>query len=131
MQAFWAFERMPFASDAALNVWQKAWAHPELVRGWLLEFESQIVGYVVLTFGFSLEYNGVDAYIDELFVKSDFRGQGFAARALEFVEAECRERNVNTLHLEVDADNLAAKSLYAKVGFESSGRELLSKSIRR
>ena len=131
MQEFWAFERIPFASDEALKVWQKAWLHPELVRGWLLEFDTATVGYVVLTFGFSLEYNGMDAYVDELFVKTEFRGQGFAARALEFLESECREHNVNTLHLEVDADNLAAKFLYAKVGFESSGRELLSKSIRQ
>jgi ribosomal protein S18 acetylase RimI-like enzyme len=85
----------------------------------------------VLTFGFSLEYSGIDAYVDELFVKADYRGQGFAARALEFVENECQERNIGTLHLEVDADNHVAKSLYAKVGFESSGRELLSKSIRQ
>ena len=129
VQEFWAFENILFSSVAALKVWQQAWAHPEFVRGWLLEFESHTVGYVVLTFGFSLEYGGLDAYIDELFVKPDFRGRGFASRALEFLDSECRKLNVQALHLEVDADNLTAKSMYAKTGFESTRRELLNKTL--
>jgi GNAT superfamily N-acetyltransferase len=105
MEVFWAFENMPFSSDTALKVWQKAWASPDMVRGWLLEFEENVVGYVVLTFGFSLEYGGIDAFVDELFVKPEFRGQGFASLALEFLTLECQKLNVVALHLEVDATN--------------------------
>jgi ribosomal protein S18 acetylase RimI-like enzyme len=130
MKAFWAFEQMPFSSDAALKVWQKAWERPEFVRGWLLEVESQVVGYVVLTFGFSLEYGGIDAFVDELFVKPEFRGQGFATKALEFLTLECRASNVVALHLEVDSTNEIAKNLYAKMGFESTARELLNKWLK-
>ncbi len=126
---FWAFEQIPFSSEAALKVWQKAWAHPEFVQAWLLEFESQTVGYVVLTFGFSLEYGGLDAYVDELFVKPEFRGRGFASQALAFLRLECQKLNVVALHLEVDTDNHNAKSLYAKMGFESTARELLNKDL--
>lgn len=129
MQEFWLFENMPFSSGTAFKVWQKAFLHPDFIRGWLLEFETISVGYVVLTFGFSLEYGGIDAYIDELFVKPEFRGQGFASQALEFLNTECRKFNVQALHLEVDADNHKAKALYAKTGFESTGRELLNKVI--
>jgi diamine N-acetyltransferase len=127
MEAFWAFENMPFSSDTALKVWQKAWAQPEFVRGWLLEIESKTVGYVVLTFGFSLEYGGIDAFVDELFVKSEFRGQGFATQVLEFLSLECKKLNVVALHLEVDSTNEIAKKLYAKTGFETTERELLNK----
>jgi diamine N-acetyltransferase len=127
MKAFWAFENMPFSSGAALEVWQKAWARPDMVRGWLLEVESKTVGYAVLTFGFSLEYGGIDAFVDELFVKPEFRGQGFASQALEFLTLECRALNVVALHLEVDSTNAIAKNLYAKTGFESTERELLNK----
>jgi diamine N-acetyltransferase len=126
---FWAFEHIPFSSEAALEVWQKAWAQPEFVRGWLLEFEAKTVGYVVLTFGFSLEYGGLDAYVDELFVKPEFRGRGFASRALAFLTLECQKLNVVALHLEVDNDNHTAKSLYAKLGFASTARELLNKDL--
>jgi ribosomal protein S18 acetylase RimI-like enzyme len=126
---FWAFEQIPFSSENALQVWQKALAQPDFVRSWLLEFEFQVVGYVVLTFGFSLEYGGLDAYVDELFVKPKFRGRGFASLALEFLTLKCQKLNVVALHLEVDVTNQMAKSLYAKLGFESTARELLNKVI--
>jgi ribosomal protein S18 acetylase RimI-like enzyme len=129
VKEFWALEQIPFSSELALKVWQKAWAHPDFVRAWLLEFESEVVGYVVLTFGFSLEYGGLDAYVDELFVKPEFRGQGFATQALEFLTLECQKLNVVALHLEVDSINATAKKLYAKTGFESTERELLNKVI--
>jgi diamine N-acetyltransferase len=126
---FWALEQIPFSSEAVLKVWHKAWAQPEFVRAWLLEFESEVVGYVVLTFGFSLEYGGLDAYVDELFVKLEFRGRGFAAQALAFLTLECQKLNVVALHLEVDTSNHSAKSLYAKMGFASTARELLNKDL--
>ena len=126
---FWQCEQIRFSSEQALKVWQKAWLQPNFVRSWLLEFESEVVGYVVLTFGFSLEYGGLDAYVDELFVKPEFRGRGFATKALEFLTLECRKLNVVALHLEVDADNHSAKSLYAKMGFASTARELLNKVL--
>ncbi len=126
---FWVFEQIGFSSEKALQVWQKAWAQPDFVRGWLLEFESQVAGYVVLTFGFSLEYGGLDAYVDELFVKPEFRGRGFASQALGFLTLECQKLNVVALHLEVGADNHTAKSLYAKMGFKSTARELLNKDL--
>jgi diamine N-acetyltransferase len=126
---FWAFEQIPFSSETAFNVWQTALVQPEFVRGWLLESGSEVVGYVVLTFGFSLEYAGVDAYVDELFVKPEFRGQGFASQALEFLTLECSRLNVVALHLEVDSTNQTAKKLYAKTGFKTTGRELLNKVI--
>jgi ribosomal protein S18 acetylase RimI-like enzyme len=126
---FWAFEQISNSSENALRVWQNAWLHPEFVRGWLLEFESQTVGYVVLTFGFSLEYGGLDAYVDELFVKPEFRGRGFASQALGFLTLECQKLNVVALHLEVDVNNHSAKALYAKLGFKSTARELLNKDL--
>ena len=129
VKEFWLFEQIRFSSEKALKVWQNAWAQPNFVSGWLLESESQVAGYVVLTFGFSLEYGGLDAYVDELFVKPEYRGRGFASQALEFVSLECKRLNVVALHLEVDADNHNAKALYAKMGFESTARELLNKDL--
>jgi ribosomal protein S18 acetylase RimI-like enzyme len=125
--AFCAFENIPFSSGKGFLIWHKAFEHPEFFRAWLLEIEHKFAGYVVLTFGFSLEYGGIDAYVDELWINPEFRGLGFATQTLEFLTLECQKLNIVALHLEVDSTNQIAKKLYAKTGFESTERELLNK----
>ena len=129
VEAFWRFEQIPFSSEMALQTWQKAWAQPDFVRGWLLEFESQTVGYVVLTFGFSLEFKGRDAFVDELYVCPEKRGSGLGRALLRALEAEARASGVRQLHLEVEIHNRAARKLYVGEGFAANGRELLSKAL--
>lgn len=79
---------------------------------------ADIVGYAVLAFGFSLEFGGRDAFLDELFVAKGFRGQGIGRAALEAVCAWARREQLGALHLEVERDNTAAKALYIQTGFE-------------
>jgi GNAT superfamily N-acetyltransferase len=41
------------------------------------------VGYIVLTFGYSLEYLGRDAFIDEFYLRESYRGRRWGRRTLE------------------------------------------------
>jgi len=38
---------------------------------------------MALTMGFSMEYGGKDAFLDDLFIKNSFRGAGTGKEALE------------------------------------------------
>lgn len=100
-----------------------------LGRLWLITGEVGVVGYVAVTFGFSIEFAGRDAFVDELFVREAFRGQGWANRALEAAEAECVALGVCALHLEVEHDNDPALSLYDKRGYALRDRKLLTKHL--
>jgi hypothetical protein len=40
---------------------------PSLGQVWLIENDGQVVGYVVLTLGYSLEFDGREAYVDEIY----------------------------------------------------------------
>ena len=80
--------------------------------------DTEIVGYAVLAFGFSLEFGGRDAFLDELFIVEAFRGQGIGSAALTAVCAWARREGLCALHLEVERDNKAAKALYSRTGFE-------------
>ena len=77
------------------------------------------VGYVALCFGFSIECGGRDAFIDELYLKPNARGQGIGTAVLKEVKGIAKNAGVVTLHLEVAHNNLRAKRLYAAAGFES------------
>ena len=83
--------------------------------------------YLVVTFGFSLEFGGRDAFVDELYVSDDSRGQGLGTLALETAEAACREAGIHALHLEVEHVNARARALYERSGYKAHERHLMTK----
>ncbi len=94
---------------------------------WFLCEGSKTVGYVVLTVGFSFEFRGHDAFIDELYIDAAYRRRGYGRRALAYAEEQAREMGVNAIHLEVDRDNDPALELYRRTGYEDHNRLLITK----
>lgn len=88
---------------------------------------GETAGYLVVTFGFSIEFGGRDAFVDELFVKDEFRGLGVGKAALARAEEVCRARDIRALHLEVERANERAQTLYRKSGYLDHDRYLLTK----
>jgi ribosomal protein S18 acetylase RimI-like enzyme len=74
-------------------------------------------GYLVVTFGWSIELGGMEAWIDEIYVRTAVRGRGLATEALFALARALREAGVAAIHLEVDRDDPAAQNLYRKCGF--------------
>jgi ribosomal protein S18 acetylase RimI-like enzyme len=85
------------------------------------------VGYLVVTFGFSLEFGGRDAFVDELYVGEASRRQGIGAGGLLVAEDACREAGIRALHLEVEHVNTRARALYERAGYEVHDRHLMTK----
>jgi len=98
--------------------------------GWLIKVNAVPAGFVIVSLGFSVEYGGRDAFIDELYVRPDFRRCGLGSRAVWFAERFCRGRGVTTVHLEVARNNRAANGIYSRAGFEAHGLVLMSKAVR-
>lgn len=104
-------------------------ADGEVGRAWLATVDGRTAGYAVVTFGFSLEYGGRDAFVDELFVRPAHRRRGLGERLLATIESAAAEHGVGALHLEVEGDNDGAASLYRRRGFAGNARRLLTKRI--
>jgi GNAT superfamily N-acetyltransferase len=85
-------------------------------RAWLIRANGESVGYLILTLGYRLAY-GRYAFIDEIYVQPNHRGQGIGRQALAWAEEVCRELEVKALHLEVEQENPKARALYSAVGF--------------
>ena len=75
------------------------------------------IGYVVVCFGWSVEYGGLDAIIDELYIRPGVRGRGIATEALIALPRALAEGGLRAIHLEVDRSNEAAIKLYRRSGF--------------
>lgn len=104
-------------------------ADPSLGRLVLASAGGRVVGYAVVAFSFSLEYGGRTAFLDELFVEAAARGAGIGSAAIEHVAELCREAGVNALHLETEEENTGAAALYARLGFRSYGRRLMTRIL--
>lgn len=100
-----------------------------LGRLFIITHQSKVIGYIILTFGFSFEYKGRDAFIDEFFIKEGYRGQGIGKQAMHFIEEEAIKLNVRAIHLEVESHNKNANKLYLNHGFKANNRELLTKKL--
>ena len=98
-------------------------------RIWMISREDTAIGYVALTFGYSLEYHGRDAILDEIYLRAPFRGQGIGTQTFAFVESACRQLGINALHLEVMDDNEAARSLYEQLGYQGRASQFMHKRL--
>jgi diamine N-acetyltransferase len=96
---------------------------------WLIQHQAETIGYVVLTIGYSLEFHGRDAFIDELYIRANYRGQGIGTKTLDYIQEVCLDLGIKALHLEVDRVNTKAKQLYHRFGFKDHDRHLLTKWV--
>ena len=129
MRELYAHDCLPFDEPAARQALEKILQDHSLGRVWFIQDGEQAIGYVVLTLGYSLEYHGRDAFIDEIYIRESHRGKGLGAQAIRLVEAACRTLEVRALHLEVERANTNAQAFYHKAGFEDHDRYLLTKRI--
>jgi GNAT superfamily N-acetyltransferase len=121
----------PFDETRRRAVYEEFTRNRALGQFWLICINREPVGYVVLTLGFSFEYRGRDAFIDELYLRPEHRGKGIGRRTLQFVEHQAQKAGVNALHLEVSRDNRAALQLYLHSGYVNHDRYLMTKKLEQ
>jgi len=83
------------------------------------------MGYVIISFGWSVEFGGLDGFIDEIYLRPAVRGRGIASETLLSLPKALAGAGITALHLEVDRDNDRAKRLYARAGFKPRERYML------
>ena len=106
--------------------------NPNLGGIWLIEMrdiepDPQPAGYLCITLGYSLEFAGRFALLDELYVEIAWRGRGIGAQAIAFVEQWSRARGLAAIRLEVARSNGRAMELYQRQGFAAHDRHLMTK----
>jgi GNAT superfamily N-acetyltransferase len=91
---------------------------------WLIVADSVTVGYVALTNGFSFEFGGVDAFVDELFVVPSHRGAGVGGSALTQLQQLADSLGLVAIHLQTEHYNVSARRLYESLGFKDLKRSI-------
>ena len=99
---------------------------PRLGRVFMVQRDAADVGYVVVAFVFGMEYGGLMAVVDDLFVRAEHRDIGLGTSALAEVRRICARLGVRAISVEVGNDNPRARKVYDKTGFEKADRQLMT-----
>ena len=126
---YYEFDHHPFDDETLRTALAKILNDESLGRVWLIQEGRDAIGYIVLTFGYSLEFRGREAVLDEIYIQKSHRGQGLGKRAIQFLEEICPTLEIKVLHLEVERENTVAQSFYRKVGFADQDSYLMTKWI--
>ncbi|MCE0506495.1 MULTISPECIES: GNAT family N-acetyltransferase [unclassified Roseivivax] len=98
---------------------------------WLVGPRKAPVGYIVITFGWSVEYGGLDAIVDEVYIRPAVRRRGMGSEALNEIAKALREAGVRALHLEVDHTDEDAQRFYARSRFKPRDRYMFMSRVLR
>ena len=86
----------------------------QYLEGFVFYQNEKILGYAMIAKSFSTEFAKRCIYLEDLFIKKEFRGQGIITEFLRYLE----NIYVNSIFkLEVDKCNINAIEVYKKRGF--------------
>ena len=126
MPLYYAHDHLDFDAEKAERALRSLVTNSHLGKLWLIENSGEAIGYLVLTYSFSLECGGREAFIDEFFILPEHRGSGIGTLALEHVVREGKKDELGAIRLEVTRTNGEAGRLYLRNGFEDLERTLLT-----
>ena len=128
---YWRFEAIEgFDPRRIATMLKRVLADPSLGRLWVATVDGIPEGYLLSVYVFSLEYQGLTAEVDELFVAAKYRGAGVGARLLSVAEQAFRDAGCTRVFLQIGRGNEEARAFYRAHGFgDRGGFELIDKAL--
>ncbi len=127
-RAFNAEDGHPLDAAAEAAMLHVANGEP-LAPAYFLKFAETIIGYFILSLGYSPEHGGKDGFIDDIYIMPEWRGRGLGRAALDLAINAARRHGARVLLLEVEPANDRAYRLYETVGFHDTKRRLMRRFL--
>ena len=115
-------DRLRYAVNAML-------VDPALGFFLLAQRGENIVGLACVSLCWTLEHGGKSAWLDELYVLPEFRGQGIGHALIDAALKDAQTQGCAAVDLEVDIEHRRAEGLYMCVGFEALPRSRWVKTL--
>ncbi len=85
------------------------------IEGYIFEDGNVMQGYAMIARSFSTEFGKPCIWIEDLYIKEEYRGRGIGTQFFRYIEAAYPDA---VFRLEVEAENERAVNLYQKCGYE-------------
>ena len=86
------------------------------LEGYIIEDSNEIQGYAMIAKSFSTEFGKPCIWIEDLYLKEEYRGGGIGSSFFSYLEEKFPE---TIMRLEVEEDNTRAVAVYQKNGYET------------
>jgi GNAT superfamily N-acetyltransferase len=129
MRQLYEHGEMPWSERTAEVSLSELLRSPEKGGAWLVRVNRETTGYLVLTLAFSLEFGGSFGFLDELYIRPEWRGKGVGSAALRFAEVQCLQLGASALRLETATDNRDGVRFYERHGLTREPRYLMTKRL--
>jgi GNAT superfamily N-acetyltransferase len=118
MEVFYASDALLVHPETAVleKMLSDALQDTPLLTGYGFEVEGALAGYGMVTRSYSTERGGLCVWIEDIYIKPQYRGMGIGSAFLQFVETE--NPGAVRLRLEAEPENEPAMHVYQKAGFE-------------
>jgi ribosomal protein S18 acetylase RimI-like enzyme len=118
VRAFHEFEDLQIAEEQRKSSLTELLSNLDFGGILLIYDDNQVVGYIILCTGYRIEFSGKDAFIDEFYIRPEFRRRGIGQQTLELIKVAAKDLNIRAIHLEVARTNTNAHKLYAHSNFK-------------
>ena len=129
MRLYYEYDGHPFVEETARKGLERLLRDPSLGVVWIIYDAEEAAGYLVACYGFALEYAGRDVFIDEFYLRPEYRESGIGSSALSQAEQQLHGLGVKAIYLLVMPGNDRAEHFYRRAGYDDTGRLLLSKGL--
>lgn len=85
------------------------------IEGYVFEDSNIIQGYAMLAKSFSTEFGKPCIWIEDIYIRDEYRGMGIGSTFMNFVEKTYPD---SIFRLEVEEENEPAVNMYKKCGYE-------------
>ena len=85
------------------------------LEGYVFEMRGDVIGYAMIAKSFSTEFGRPCIWIEDIYLKEDYRGLGVGSRFFSLIE---EKYPMHILRLEAEEENERAIAVYKKNGFD-------------
>lgn len=101
------------------RIFLSTYKQPVVQRIFVAATGDKLVGFIWVRIEPEMEEMSPVGFIESIFVKKGFRGNGIGKALIRRAEQFCRERRVSRVELVVNAKNANAIRFYRKMGFRT------------
>ena len=119
LNEFAVFQKTP---EQMNNNVERMQSEQEYINGYVAQLDKEIIGYVTYNFVY-YTWSGKSLYMDDLYIKPEYRGEGLGNSLMHAVIDYAKAENCHKLKWQVSEWNVPAIEFYKRLGVKIDGTE--------